>query len=182
MGEHGNQGGAGTVWNRFWNRFWNRLEQILEQLEHVGTNSETIGTGWNIFLNTWNRFGTSLGTIGTENRVYNCHHWLICGRRSRFGAGNRDRKCLDRASAQGVARRSRDHYRPALPPCPQGDKVGARLTDQSVADIVKAHANRVGLDPRLFSGHSLRSGFLTSAGASIFKMMDVSRHRSVDTL
>jgi formate dehydrogenase assembly factor FdhD len=31
----------------------------------------------------------------------------------------------------------------------------------------------------------LRSGFLTSAatrGASIFKMMDVSRHRSVDTL
>jgi len=36
-----------------------------------------------------------------------------------------------------------------------------------------------------FSGHSLRSGFLTSAaarGASIFKMMDVSRHKSVDTL
>ena len=37
----------------------------------------------------------------------------------------------------------------------------------------------------VFSGHSLRSGFLTSAagkGASIFKMMDVSRHKSVDTL
>jgi hypothetical protein len=35
------------------------------------------------------------------------------------------------------------------------------------------------------AGHSLRAGFLTSAakrGASIFKMMDVSRHRSVDTL
>jgi formate dehydrogenase assembly factor FdhD len=31
----------------------------------------------------------------------------------------------------------------------------------------------------------LRSGFLTSAaarGASVFKMMDVSRHKSVDTL
>ena len=31
----------------------------------------------------------------------------------------------------------------------------------------------------------MRAGFLTSAaakGASIFKMMDVSRHRSVDTL
>jgi hypothetical protein len=54
-----------------------------------------------------------------------------------------------------------------------------------VADIVKVHAERVGLDPKLFSGHSLRSVFLTSAaarGASIFKMMDVSRHRSVDTL
>ncbi len=60
-----------------------------------------------------------------------------------------------------------------------------RLTDRSVADIVKAHASRVGLDPAQFAGHSLRSGFLTSAaarGASVFKMMDVSRHRSVDTL
>jgi site-specific recombinase XerD len=67
----------------------------------------------------------------------------------------------------------------------KGSKVGARLTDQSVADIVKKHAARVGLDPALFAGHSLRAGFLTSAakrGASIFKMMDVSRHRSVDTL
>ncbi|MFZ1093793.1 MAG: site-specific integrase [Xanthobacteraceae bacterium] len=67
----------------------------------------------------------------------------------------------------------------------KGGKVGARLTDQSVADIVKKHAARVGLDPALFAGHSLRAGFLTSAakrGASIFKMMDVSRHRSVDTL
>jgi hypothetical protein len=54
-----------------------------------------------------------------------------------------------------------------------------------VADIVKAQAERVGLDPALFAGHSLRAGFLTSAakrGASIFKMMDVSRHHSVDTL
>jgi site-specific recombinase XerD len=67
----------------------------------------------------------------------------------------------------------------------KGGKVGARLTDQSVSDIVKTHAERVGLDPSLFAGHSLRAGFLTSAakrGASIFKMMDVSRHRSVDTL
>jgi hypothetical protein len=49
----------------------------------------------------------------------------------------------------------------------------------------KAHAERVGLDPALFAGHSLRAGFLTSAakrGASIFEMIDVSRHRSVGTL
>jgi integrase len=74
----------------------------------------------------------------------------------------------------------------------KGGRVSAdRLSDQSVALIVKAHTDvkahteRAGLDPRLFSGHSLRAGFLTSAarrGASIFKMMDVSRHRSVDTL
>jgi integrase len=67
----------------------------------------------------------------------------------------------------------------------KGGKVGARLTAQSVAHIVKFHAARVGLNPADFSGHSLRAGFLTSAakrGASIFKMMDVSRHRSVETL
>lgn len=67
----------------------------------------------------------------------------------------------------------------------KGGKVGARLSAQSVADIVKTHAARCDLDPQDFAGHSLRSGFITSAakrGASIFKMMDVSRHRSVDTL
>jgi integrase len=40
-------------------------------------------------------------------------------------------------------------------------------------------------DPAIFSAHSLRSGFLTSAaakGASIFKMMDQSGHKSIDTL
>ena len=53
----------------------------------------------------------------------------------------------------------------------------ARLTDRSVANIVKQHAERAGLDPALFSGHSLRAGFLTSAakrGASLFKMMATS--------
>jgi site-specific recombinase XerD len=60
-----------------------------------------------------------------------------------------------------------------------------RLTDRSVTAIVKVHARRAGLDPKLFAGHSLRSGFLTSAaahGASIFKMADQSRHKSMDTL
>jgi integrase len=55
-----------------------------------------------------------------------------------------------------------------------------RLRAQSVAFIVKAYAARLGLDPNAFSGHSLRSGFLTSAaarGASLFKMMDVSLSR-----
>jgi site-specific recombinase XerD len=66
-----------------------------------------------------------------------------------------------------------------------GRVLADRLTPQSVALIVKAHAERAGLDSQSFAGHSLRSGFLTSAarrGASIFKMMDVSRHRSIDTL
>jgi site-specific recombinase XerD len=66
-----------------------------------------------------------------------------------------------------------------------GNLIPGRLTSQSVALIVKAYAARLRLDPDAFSGHSLRSGFLTSAAAraaSLFKMMDVSRHKSVDTL
>jgi site-specific recombinase XerD len=66
-----------------------------------------------------------------------------------------------------------------------GRVAAERLTDRSVANIVKAYAELAGFDATTFSGHSLRSGFLTSAaanGASIFKMMDVSRHKSVDTL
>jgi integrase len=67
----------------------------------------------------------------------------------------------------------------------KGGAVAGRLPAQSVADIVKTYAERIGLDPAVFAGHSMRSGFLTSAaqrGASIFKMMDQSRHRSVETL
>ena len=39
--------------------------------------------------------------------------------------------------------------------------------------------------PADFSGHSLRSSFLTSAAsrwASIFKLIEVSKHKSTDTL
>jgi site-specific recombinase XerD len=61
----------------------------------------------------------------------------------------------------------------------------SRLTCRSVANIVKEYAGRAGFDAAIFSAHSLRSGFLTSAaakGASIFKMMDQSGHKSIDTL
>jgi integrase len=75
---------------------------------------------------------------------------------------------------------------PLFRPIGKGGRIGTdRLADHTVVRVVKASARRVGLDPKLFAGHSLRSGFLTSAagrGASIFKMMDVSRHKSMDTL
>ena len=60
-----------------------------------------------------------------------------------------------------------------------------RLTEQSVALVVKHRAAAAKLDPKLFSGHSLRAGFVTSAledGADVMKVMDVTRHRSVETL
>jgi len=67
----------------------------------------------------------------------------------------------------------------------KGDKVGERLSDHSASAIVKRHAERVGLDPARFSGHSLRAGFLTSAVKArkrLDKMMEVSRHKSVVVL
>ena len=71
-------------------------------------------------------------------------------------------------------------------PVAKGSRImNTRLTDKSVADIVKRYAQQIELDAKAFGGHSLRAGFLTSAaakGASVFKMMDTSRHKSVDTL
>jgi integrase len=65
-----------------------------------------------------------------------------------------------------------------------GPVATTRLTCRSVANIVKEYARRAGFDAAIFSAHSLRSGFLTTAeakGASIFKMMDQSGHKSIDT-
>jgi integrase len=65
----------------------------------------------------------------------------------------------------------------------KGGKVSdIALADDSASRIVKRYALRVGLEVASFSGHSLRSGFLTSAAESGFKMAEVSRHRSLDTL
>src|SRR5712671_920437 len=75
---------------------------------------------------------------------------------------------------------------PLFRPVAKGGRLGTeRLTDQSVCSIVKAYAERIGLNATDFGAHSLRAGFLTSAarrGASVFKMRDVSRHKSMDVL
>jgi site-specific recombinase XerD len=74
---------------------------------------------------------------------------------------------------------------PLFRPVAKGGRLGGRrLTDKSVCDLVKAYAARLGLKAADFGAHSLR-GFLTSAarrGASVFKMRDVSRHKSMDVL
>ena len=60
-----------------------------------------------------------------------------------------------------------------------------RLSDRSIAQIIKDRADAAGFDPTIFSGHSLRAGFVTSAlhhGADILRVMDVTRHREVSTL
>ncbi len=61
----------------------------------------------------------------------------------------------------------------------------APMSDRAVARMVPARAAAASYDPARFTGHSLRAGFITAgarAGASVFKLKDVSRHRSTDVL
>jgi integrase len=67
-----------------------------------------------------------------------------------------------------------------------GGRVSAEpMVPESIARVVKKLAGRLGLDPKSFAGHSLRSGYVTSAvahGAAVPRIMDQTRHRSVDVL
>jgi site-specific recombinase XerD len=58
-----------------------------------------------------------------------------------------------------------------------------RLTDQTVALIIKKYLNLAGLDSQNYSGHSLRSGFATSAaesGAEERSIMAMTGHKSTE--
>jgi hypothetical protein len=54
-----------------------------------------------------------------------------------------------------------------------------------VADIVKAGAARLALDPATFGAHSLRSGLVTTAvkrGVNLLKICDQTGHKSLEML
>ena len=58
-----------------------------------------------------------------------------------------------------------------------------RLTDQSVALIIKEYLLKAGIDNKNYSGHSLRSGFATSAaeaGAEERSIMAMTGHKSTE--
>jgi integrase len=60
-------------------------------------------------------------------------------------------------------------------------RLAGRLCPGAVAPIVKKAAASIGLDPTRFAGHSLRSGFATSAsaaGADLAQIMAQTRHKS----
>ena len=56
------------------------------------------------------------------------------------------------------------------------------ISDKNVALIIKKHAQSTGLDEKKYAGHSLRSGFATTAeyGASERNIMAMTGHKSVD--
>ena len=56
-----------------------------------------------------------------------------------------------------------------------------RLTDQTVALLIKKYLNLAGIDSRNYSGHSLRSGFATTAaesGADERNIMSMTGHKT----
>jgi integrase len=66
-----------------------------------------------------------------------------------------------------------------------GNVTEGAISPRTVATIVKKYAALAGLNPDDFGGHSLRSGFATSAaanGVTLFRLMDQTRHRSVETV
>lgn len=50
-----------------------------------------------------------------------------------------------------------------------------RLTDRSIAELVKRTTKAAGLDPALFSGHSMRAGFMTAGAAKGLQLHDLMR-------
>jgi site-specific recombinase XerD len=62
---------------------------------------------------------------------------------------------------------------------------GSRLSAETVADRVHRYAKLAGLDATAFAGHSLRSGFVTTAvrrGRDVDSIMVTTRHRSERTV
>jgi integrase len=62
-----------------------------------------------------------------------------------------------------------------------GSVLSNRLSNSAIATIVKQRAAQIGLDPKRYSGHSLRAGFATSAaaaGLSIWKIKAQTGHVS----
>ena len=78
------------------------------------------------------------------------------------------------------------HRGPVFRRMRRGDTVtGERLSDQSVALIVKRRAQAAGVPPELLSGHSLRAGYATAAAAAGVeerKIANVTRHRNLPVL
>jgi len=62
-----------------------------------------------------------------------------------------------------------------------GNILPGRVSGEAVSDVVKVRVSSAGYNPTVFSAHSLRSGFATSAamaGATSYKIRQVTGHRS----
>lgn len=66
-----------------------------------------------------------------------------------------------------------------------GNVLPVALNGRALARVIQRRAAAAGLDPKIFGGHSLRSGFITETGRqgkNIFDAMKLSGHRSMHTV
>ena len=66
-----------------------------------------------------------------------------------------------------------------------GVPTGRPLDPGEIARTVKRYTQKIGLDPKDYSAHSLRAGFVTSAAvhhARLDKIMEITRHKSPATV
>jgi integrase len=97
-----------------------------------------------------------------------------------------ENSCVDGKSpneTSGAAKVSPGFRMPLFTRVDHGRITADRLTGRAVAEIVKRAAKRVGIDPSKVAGHSLRSGFATSAargGASLSDIMAQTGHKNSD--
>jgi site-specific recombinase XerD len=79
---------------------------------------------------------------------------------------------------------SKIYYGPLFRRFTKGSKLSDnRLSDQTVALLIKDYLKKAGIESRNFSGHSLRSGFATSAaesGAEERSIMAMTGHKSTE--
>jgi len=81
--------------------------------------------------------------------------------------------------------RSRLTSGPLFPAFDHEGNLGGRLHPRNVAKLVKRGVKHLGLDPKLYAGHSLRAGLVTEAarhGASPWEIMKRTHHKRVDTV
>lgn len=57
----------------------------------------------------------------------------------------------------------------------KSNKIGERLNDKTVVRAIKHYASLSGLDPSVYAGHSLRSGFATSAAEAGYSAESIMR-------
>lgn len=98
----------------------------------------------------------------------------------------RHRPTFHRTSIGAWLRSSSITEGPILRPIDRhGLMADTRLSDRAVAEVVKRTAAAAGLDPVIYSGHSLRAGFITAAaeaGVQERHIMAHSRHQSIPVM
>jgi integrase len=107
------------------------------------------------------------------------------GRQLVIPRANRAGLCAVRALAAWIEERGR-WAGPLFCQVDRADKVvRERMRGYEVWYALKTSAARAGLDGSKFGAHSLRAGFVTAsadAGADVFDIMSVTRHKSVENL